>query len=301
MKQKDLFEPILRALDVAGEASVADVYQSVRDQVGRGGDEFGMVGRARKRVNLFERTVRWAYQSLRRKGLTESDRRGYWFITGTGRNHLTAIREGSAMIAFRTDLGICLWADATSVGEFEADLSLICVSPPYPLLKPRSYGNPSTDEYVDWLIAKLKPAVALLKKGGSLVLNLGQDVFEAGRPVRSTYLEQTVLAIVQECGLNLHDRIPMINRTRDPGPTEWALKHPYLMRQSWEPIYWFSNSDRPIANNRAILEKYQKSMERLIERGGELKAYTAPNGMRRRKGSYGSDNGGGASEKHSRG
>lgn len=292
MRQSDLFEPILRALEAGEEVPVQEIYESLEASADSDPHAVAAVGRDRQPVNLFQRTVRWAYQSLKHKKMVASRRRGYWYITGTGRTHLTAIQEGQAMIAFRTDLGICLWADATAAGEFDGELSLICVSPPYPLLRKRSYGNPSADEYVDWLLQKLTPAVKLLKPGGSLVLNLGQDVFEPGRPVRSTYLEQTVLALTQECGLRLHDRIPMVNRTREPGPTPWALRAPYLLRQIWEPIYWFSNSDKPSANNRSILRAYTKSMEALVEKGGETRSFRGPSGSRRRVGSFGADNGG---------
>lgn len=65
-------------------------------------------------------------------------------------------------------------------------VDLFVTSPPFPLLRPKEYGNADQDAYVEWLLPFAEAAHRALKPGGSLVLDLG-GAYQRGRPVRSLH------------------------------------------------------------------------------------------------------------------
>ena len=80
---------------------------------------------------------------------------------------------------------------------------LLITSPPYPLKTPRAYGNEiDSKAYITFIVESLEPLVAKLCKGGNIVLNLSQDIFETNSPARSDYLERLVITLKDELGLS---------------------------------------------------------------------------------------------------
>ena len=135
------------------------------------------VGRAGKRYKLFERQCRWHQQSLRQAGVLERVDRGVWRLSDEARQSLTPAPSKRVLLAFSTELGCALWGNAEDVfGALGEQVTLAFTSPPYPLMKERAYGNVSQDAYVDWLLPILKPIVKCLRPGGSLVVNVGNDL-----------------------------------------------------------------------------------------------------------------------------
>src|SRR5690606_32713547 len=133
-------------------------------------------------------------------------------------------------------------------------ISAIITSPPYPLQTPRAYGNVVDERaYVDWIVRALEPAVSKLIPGGSLALNVGQDIFNPGSPARSLYRERLVLALHERLGLYKLDEIPWVNKSRPPSPTIWACRERMQLVATWEPIYWFTNDPHRLrSDNRRV-------------------------------------------------
>src|SRR3546814_19481809 len=80
-------------------------------------------------------------------------------------------------------------------------------SPPYPLAKPRRYGNVTEAQYVDWLCKTLEPVIKLLVPGGSICINVGNDVFMPNSPARSLYRERLIVALHDRFGLPKIDEL----------------------------------------------------------------------------------------------
>lgn len=162
-------------------------------------------------------------------------------------------------------------------------------SPPYPLRKPRAYGNPPEHAYVDFICNAMEPIVKHLMPGGSIVINVSQDIFESGLPSRSLYLERMVLALHDRLGLHLMDRIPWVNLSKAPGPVQYASKTRQQLNVGYEPIYWFTNSPKEcFSDNRRILEEHSPRHKKLIAAGGERRDASFSDGAYRlREGSFG--------------
>lgn len=253
------------------------------------------VGKNGTRTSRIKREIRWHQQTLKQAGLLRrTKQRGNWTLTQEGRAKypLRRAEPNATMVAYSTDLGVALWSlakDTFSALNGDEPITLCLTSPPYPLKSPRSYGNPSESEYVEFLIENLRPIVENLKPGGSVCLNVSNDIFVSQTPARSLYAERLILAIHDELGLHLMDRLIWHNPSKSPGPTQWACKTRQQLKTAWEPIYWFSNEPRlAVSDNRRVLQPHNDRMKRLIAAGGESnhressdKAYTV------RPGSFG--------------
>jgi len=228
------------------------------------------VGQAGKPYNLFERKVRWHQQTLKRMGVLEHVDRGVWRLSNQARKDLTPAPPKSILLAFSTDLGCALWANAEDVlAGMGKQITLAFTSPPYPLAKQRAYGGPGRQKYIDWLLSVLEPVVANLRPGGSIVLNLSNDIFEEGSPARSLYLERLTLALHDQLGLHLMERFVWHNPSKPPGPVQWASLHRIHHNVAYEPVLWFTNDPHQvIADNRLCLQEHTQQQKRLMAAGG---------------------------------
>lgn len=247
------------------------------------------VGKDGKHHNLFARRVRWHQQTLKRLGVLERVERGTWRLSDKAGKELTPAPRKAVLLAFSTDLGCALWANAedvfTGLGE---QITLAFTSPPYPLAKQRAYGNVNQAAYIDWLLPILEPIVAHLRPGGSVVLNLGNDIFEPGSPARSLYVERLTLALHDNLGLHLMERFVWNNPTKPPGPVRWASIKRVHHNTAYEHVLWFTNDPAlVIADNRRCLREHTKEHRRFVESGGvQQYARYADGAYSVRKGSY---------------
>lgn len=286
--QLSLFESVTDSFAQHQEIDTATLY---RDVAARSGvdlaaiDRRDPVGRSGQRHSIFTRQVRWHQQTLKHMGLIERARRGVWRLTIEGHKRLAlrSIAPRYVMLAFSTDLGVALWADChTAFSRLDQPVSVVITSPPYPLRHPRAYGNHDETEYVDFLCRALEPVIASLKPGGSLVLNLSNDIFLPGSPARSLYRERLTLALADRFGLSKMDEIPWVNASKPPGPVQWASKRRVQLNVGWEPILWMTNDPSLVtADNRQVLEPHSERHLRLIARGGERKARCNGDGAQR--------------------
>lgn len=269
-----IFSSVQKAFADCEELSNETLYQEVANRAGLSPEDL-----SKKEVisnqhhNIVKRKIRWFQQTLKHMGLIRKVSRGVWSLTDAGRSKLQLhrIQSGYVMLAFSTDLGIALWADcATAIRRLDQPIHLVVTSPPYPLAHPRAYGNPAENEYVDFLCAAMEPIVSKLVPGGSIALNLGNDIFERGLPSRSIYRERLVIALHDRFGLHKMDEIPWVNRSKAPGPVQWASIKRTQLNCAWEPVYWFTNDPSLVrSDNRRVLEPHTERHAMLIANGGE--------------------------------
>ena len=243
--QFDLFSEVLHAYsaEAVGRMSNAELYASIAERTGLDAsrrDDRVPVGESRQPHNLLARKIRWHQQTLKHAGILERipGRRGDWQLTTPAGNDLNRVQAGVSVVGFSTDLGVAILGSCESVfSAIDAPIALVLTSPPYPLAKPRSYGNPPEAEYVDWICRTLEPVVKNLVRGGSLCLNISNDIFMSGTPARSMYCERLLLALHDKLGLYLMDRLVWHNPSKPPGPVRWASMERVQLNVAWEPIY----------------------------------------------------------------
>jgi DNA methylase len=168
--------------------------------------------------------------------------------------------------------------------------NLIFTSPPFPLSRPKRYGNKAGDEYIDWL-AGLAPRLAeLLAEDGSLVVEIG-NAWKQGQPLMSTFPLKALLTFLESSGLFLCQQFICHNPARLPGPAQWANVERIRVKDSYTHVWWMGKTERPKANNRKVLTTYSTEMKRLLAR----KTYNTgprPSGHVMREGTFLKDNGG---------
>lgn len=307
-QQAELFAPVLQAYGEAptGELANPQLYERLSTTLGVEPSFWqreGPVGAAGQMVSLPKRRVRWLQQTMRQLGLLERGAdRGVWRVTRRGKEQLASCRPrelthatpGRVLLGFSTALGIALWAEARDVfSRLDEPLHLCLTSPPYPLQRARAYGNPGEREFSDWICWQLEPAVRQLAPGGSVVLNISNDIFMPGSPARSLYVERAVLDLHHRLGLQLMDRLIWENPVKPPGPTRWACVGRQQLVHTWEPCLWFTNSPAEcFADNRRVLKPHSRDQARLIERGGDKRRVSYGDGAYRiRPGSFSASEG----------
>jgi site-specific DNA-methyltransferase (cytosine-N4-specific) len=145
----------------------------------------------------------------------------------------------------------------------EGSVDLIVTSPPFALLREKTYGNKDQAEYVDWLVEFGRGAHRVLKETGSFVLDLG-GAYQRGRPVRSLYQFRVLLALCDTVGFRLAEEFYWHNPAKLPSPIEWVNKRKIRVKDSVNTVWWLSKSDWPKADVRNVLAPYSERMKKLI-------------------------------------
>lgn len=238
------------------------------------------VGLCGKKYSVIKRKMRWHQQTLKQMGLLEQADGGAWRLTEKGRGKLTKAEPAVAMLAFSTNLGIAIWGACERVfGSINEPITLCVTSPPYMLRKPRAYGNPQDESaYIDFICRSFEPIVKNLVPGGSICLNISNDIFESGSPARSMYCERLLLALHDRLGLQLMDRL-VWESNKPPGPIRWASINRVQLNNAYEHVYWMSNDPlRVRSDNRRVLQVHTKNHLKLIAGGGEQRDATYSDG-----------------------
>lgn len=282
-------EAIQEIYEIAGRpVSNEELYQALAEK-GYDENNYQQVGKSGDKHNLFYRKVRWVQQSLKQRSLVLRTGKGLWEITGSHKIKLRSIKEAQSMIAMSTNLGIAIWGRSELIGKHVIDepVHLILSSPPYPLKVPRAYGNPTIDKYIDFLCHVIEPWIGKLADGGSIALNVSNDIFEDGSPARSTYLEELTITLKRRFSLHLMDRMPWVSN-KAPGPIQWTSLERTQLNVGYEHVLWFSNNPfRCFSNNQRVLQEHSEQHKKLIARGGARKNTTAADGNYVKKaGSY---------------
>lgn len=169
------------------------------------------VGKSKVGHNLIKRKIRWYQQTLKAAGVLNKvpGKRGVWELANPEGKELNAVPVNVSLLAYSTELGAAIWSDCNNVFDnLNTDIHLCITSPPYPLKVKRQYGNVDERKWADFLVGAIEPIACNLVDGGSIVINISNDIFNSKQPSRSLYIERMVLALHDELDLHLMDRIP---------------------------------------------------------------------------------------------
>lgn len=272
MKQLELFDIVCEAFaESPDRLSTLQLYQAAKRKRIDIESRVPIGAKATPR-NVQTRAIRWVQQTLKKLGLAAPivGERGLWQLTPRGKEKLTRAQRGTLLVAYSSDLGIALWGHHEDVfSRLDEPITLCLTSPPYALARPRAYGGPSLTEYVDFVCVAIEPIVRSLRAGGSIALNISNDIFERGTPARSLYRERLAIALYERLGLHKMDELVWENPCKPPGPTYWSSIHRFHLTATWEPVLWFTNDPlHCIADNRRVLQPHTEAQQRLMERGG---------------------------------
>jgi len=295
--QQDLFAHVGAAYAEAPDGALdnAGLYNLVAERAGIDAEKLDTrvpIGHAGALRSPLKRKIRWYQQTLKSLGVIERvpGERGIWRLTEKAGKDLHKAAAGVKLVAFSTDLGIAVWGRCQDVFRGLGEPIALCVtSPPYPLRQARAYGNPDEARYVDFICEALEPIVRNLIPGGSIVLNISNDIFEPKSPARSLYVERLILALHDRLGLALMDRMPWVNLSKPPGPTYWSCVNRVQLTTAYEPVFWFTNDPACVrSDNRRVLEPHTDRHRRLMQAGGAQRAATYGDGAYKiRPDSYG--------------
>lgn len=292
--QSALLLPLLETLEQHGASRPRDATNALAHKLGIAPAERQrrtIAGRAGS-INAWNRTVRFVRLKARTQGLLFNTQHGLWDLTEEGREALALARSGVVITLYHTDHGHLVWADARSAAGHVLEprsVQLLYTSPPYPLVRPKAYGNLPATEHIHWLKDILDELSFALTHDASLVLNVG-DAWNAGSPTMSTYPFELLLELTRN-DYHLAQAFTWHNPSRLPGPAEWVTIRRERVTHATEHVFWLSKTEHPKADNRRVLRPYSHAMRERLRAGGE-RAARRPSGHEHRDGAFGRDNGG---------
>ncbi len=169
------------------------------------------------------------------------------------------------MTLFRTRFGDAVCGDSLAVLESLDDesIDLVVTSPPFALLRKKTYGNADQAEYVDWL-CRFAPLVhRILKSTGSYVIDLG-GAYQRGKPVRSLHQYRALIRHVDDHGFHLAEEFFWHNPSKLPSPIEWVNKRKIRVKDTVNTIWWLGKTEWPKANASNVLAPYSERMKVLL-------------------------------------
>lgn len=175
----------------------------------------------------------------------------------------------SPEILIRTSLGNAYLADSVDfLRDFvkDGEVDLIVTSPPFGLVRKKEYGNADADEYVDWFRPFAEQFRRVLKKSGSLVIDIG-GAWKRGYPTKSLYQYELLIALCKEFSFHLAQEFYWWNPSKLPTPAEWVTVRRIRVKDAVNTIFWLSPSPWPKASNRRVLQPYSDSMNELLANG----------------------------------
>ena len=160
-------------------------------------------------------------------------------------------------------------------------VSLCCTSPPFPLRRQKAYGNVTAEEYIDWFMPIAEEIQRVLRPEGSFVLELGGGWNPDGTRSMMKY------ELVRRLGslFYLADELYWTNTRALPAPAEWVCKQRVRCKDAVTPIFWFSKTVHPYADNRAVVTPYARPI-------GNFRNGTHPSGHKLAVDTWQADNGG---------
>lgn len=147
-----------------------------------------------------------------------------------------------------------------------ASVDLIVTSPPFGLVRKKSYGNEDADEYVRWFKPFAEGFRRVLKDRGSLVIDIG-GAWKKGQPTRSLYHFELLISLVRDHGFHLCQEHYWWNPAKLPTPAEWVNVRRVRVKDAVNCVWWLSPTPWPKASNRRVLAPYSASMRDLLVNG----------------------------------
>lgn len=178
---------------------------------------------------------------------------------------------------YTTELGSTYLGDSLELlKKLESQsIDLICTSPPFALLRKKSYGNVHSDDYVEWFMQFAREFKRVIKPNGSIVIDIG-GTWIKGEPVRSLYHFELVIKLCKPeaeggCGLHLAQELYWYNPAKLPTPAEWVTIRRIRVKDAVNSVWWLSPSTNPKANNKRVLKPYSESQHQLMKNGYKAK------------------------------
>ena len=167
---------------------------------------------------------------------------------------------------YKTKFGSAFLGDSLNLLDHLPDneIDLVMTSPPFALLRQKSYGNREQSEYVEWLSEFGRKVHRVLKPTGSFVLDLG-GAYEKGLPVRSLYNYRVLIKFCDDLGFQLAEEFFWHNPSKLPSPIEWVNKRKIRAKDSVNTVWWFSKTPWPKANISNVLVPYSDRMKKLLK------------------------------------
>ena len=175
----------------------------------------------------------------------------------------------SVRMAYKTEFGIAYEAEIESFIEsrqaqdLTGQVKLLVTSPPFPLIKPKKYGNRQGEDYLDWLSRIFESVSSWLRPDGSLVVEIGNS-WDAGQPTMSTLPLRSLMSIADSCGLYVCQQFICNNPARLPGPAQWVTVKRYRVKDTYTHVWWFSKDPWIDADNSRVLQPYSPRMKKLL-------------------------------------
>jgi DNA modification methylase len=185
---------------------------------------------------------------------------------------------------YRTKRGTAYVGDSLDGMRTELDdesVSLFFTSPPFALSRAKEYGNKPESEYIKWFRRFAEVMWDKLAPDGSLVVDLG-GAWRKGSPTRSLYQFHLLIELCEQLGdknFFLAQEFYWYNPSKMPLPAQWVNVERCRVKDSVNVIWWLSKSEKPKANNAAVLRPYSRDMEQLLERQS-YNGGVRPNGTR---------------------
>lgn len=178
---------------------------------------------------------------------------------------------------FRTGLGSIIHGDSRDYLETLApgSVDLFMTSPPFGLVRRKSYGNEDADAYCEWFRPFAEGMHRALKENGSIVIDIG-GAWKPGIPTRSLYHFKLLLMLCEEYGFHLAQEHYWWNPAKLPSPAEWVNVRRIRVKDAVNTVWWLSKTPYPRASNRRVLSPYSNSMRSLLRNG--YKARLRPSG-----------------------
>jgi len=170
----------------------------------------------------------------------------------------------------------------------ESSVDLIMTSPPFGLVRKKSYGNEDADRYIEWFRPFAQGMRRVLKEKGSLVIDIG-GAWKPGTPTRSLYHFELLITLCREYGFHLCQEHYWWNPAKLPTPAEWVNVRRVRVKDAVNCIWWLSKTPWPKASNRRILSPYSDSMKALLTNGYTPKLRPSGHDISDK---FGKDNGG---------
>jgi len=154
-------------------------------------------------------------------------------------------------------------------------VDLIITSPPFGLVRKKSYGNADAGDYLEWFRPFAEAMKRVLKDTGSLVIDIG-GAWIPGQPTRSLYHFKLLIMLCEEYGFHLAQEFYWWNPSKLPTPAEWVTVRRVRVKDAINCVWWLSPTSYPRADNRRVLQPYSESMMQLLKNG--YKAMKRPSG-----------------------
>lgn len=170
---------------------------------------------------------------------------------------------------FETKLGQIYNGDSLQLMKeqfTDASVDLIMTSPPFGLVRKKTYGNVESEEYVAWFKQFGSEFKRILKANGSLVIDIG-GAWMPGRPTRSLYQYELLIMLCKDVGFHLAQEFFWWNPARLPTPAEWVTVRRVRCKDAINCLWWLSPTPWPKASNRRVLAAYSDSMHHLLRNG----------------------------------